>query len=79
MLRARRLRTVVSEFEGLEFAPKALAAVLEHCSTQLGKRVVWISEGRAADRPRRARRCAVSASGHAPATNLDPTRRKGRR
>jgi NADPH-dependent curcumin reductase CurA len=45
LLRAKRLRTVVSEFAGLERAPEALATVFDRGSPYIGRRVVRISEG----------------------------------
>ena len=45
LLRAKRLRVVVSEFEGLEKAPEALATVFDRGSPYIGSRVVRISEG----------------------------------
>jgi NADPH-dependent curcumin reductase CurA len=45
LLRAKRLRVVVSEFEGLEKAPEALATVFDRGSPHIGSRVVRISEG----------------------------------
>jgi NADPH-dependent curcumin reductase CurA len=45
LLRASRLRAVVSEFNGLERAPEALATVFDRGSPHIGKRVVRISEG----------------------------------
>ena len=44
LLRAKRLRVVVSEFAGLESAPEALATVFDRGSAHLGSRVVRISE-----------------------------------
>jgi len=43
LLRAKRLRVVVSEFEGLEKAPEALATVFDRGSPYIGSRVVRIS------------------------------------
>ncbi len=51
LLRAKRLRAVVSEFEGLERAPEALATVFDRGSPNIGRRVVRISEGRPRSRP----------------------------
>jgi len=45
LLRAKRLRVVVSEFEGLERAPDALATVFDRGSPYIGRRVVRTSEG----------------------------------
>ncbi len=45
LLRAKQLRAVVSEFEGLERAPEALATVFERGSPYIGRRVVRISAG----------------------------------
>jgi NADPH-dependent curcumin reductase CurA len=45
LLRAKRLRAVVSEFKGLERAPEALATVFDRGSPYIGRRVVRISEG----------------------------------
>jgi NADPH-dependent curcumin reductase CurA len=45
LLRARRLRAVVSEFDGLERAPEALATVFDRGSPHIGRRVVRISQG----------------------------------
>jgi hypothetical protein len=45
LLRAGRLRAVVSEFNGLERAPEALATVFDRGSPHIGKRVVRISDG----------------------------------
>jgi NADPH-dependent curcumin reductase CurA len=45
LLRANRLRAVVSEFNGLERAPEALATVFDRGSPYIGKRVVRISDG----------------------------------
>jgi NADPH-dependent curcumin reductase CurA len=45
LLRAGRVRAVVSEFEGLERAPEALATVFDRGSPHIGKRVVRIAEG----------------------------------
>jgi hypothetical protein len=39
------LRVVVSEFQGLERAPGALATVFDRGSPYIGRRVVRISEG----------------------------------
>jgi NADPH-dependent curcumin reductase CurA len=44
LVRSRRLRVVVSEFDGLDQAPEALASVFKRGSPQLGRRVVRISE-----------------------------------
>jgi hypothetical protein len=45
LLRAKRLRAVVSEFTGLEQAPEALATVFDRGSPYIGRRVVRISGG----------------------------------
>jgi NADPH-dependent curcumin reductase CurA len=45
LLRAKRLRMVISEFQGLERAPEALATVFDRGSPYIGRRVVRISEG----------------------------------
>jgi NADPH-dependent curcumin reductase CurA len=45
LLRAKLLRVVVSEFEGLERAPEALASVFDRGSPYIGSRVVRISGG----------------------------------
>jgi NADPH-dependent curcumin reductase CurA len=45
LLRAKQLQVVVSEFEGLERAPEALATVFDRGSPSIGRRVVRISEG----------------------------------
>ncbi len=45
LLRAKRLRVVVSEFAGLERAAEALATVFDRGSPYIGSRVVRISEG----------------------------------
>lgn len=45
LLRAQRLRVVVSEFAGLDRAPEALATVFDRGSPYIGRRVVRISEG----------------------------------
>jgi hypothetical protein len=45
LLRAGRLRAVVSEFNGLERAPEALATVFDRGSAHIGKRVVRMSDG----------------------------------
>jgi NADPH-dependent curcumin reductase len=45
LVRSKRLKVVVSEFDGLDRAPEALASVFERGSPQLGRRVVRISEG----------------------------------
>jgi NADPH-dependent curcumin reductase CurA len=45
LLRANRLQAVVSEFNGLERAPEALATVFDRGSPYIGKRVVRISDG----------------------------------
>lgn len=45
LVRSRRLRVVVSEFDGLNRAPEALASVFDRSSPQLGRRVVRISAG----------------------------------
>jgi NADPH-dependent curcumin reductase CurA len=45
LLRAKLLRVVVSEFEGLERAPEALTTVFDRGSPHIGSRVVWISDG----------------------------------
>ena len=45
LLRANRLRAVVSEFTGLERAAEALATVFDRGSPYIGKRVVRISDG----------------------------------
>ena len=45
LLRAKQLRVVVSEFQGLERAPEALATVFDRGSPYIGRRVVRISEG----------------------------------
>ncbi len=44
LLRAKRLRVVVSEFQGLERAPEALASVFDRGSPHIGSRVVRISD-----------------------------------
>ena len=44
LLRAKRLRAVVSEFEGLERAPEALATVFDRGSRYIGRRVVRIAD-----------------------------------
>lgn len=44
LLRAKQLRAVVSEFEGLDRAPEALATVFERGSPYIGRRVVRISK-----------------------------------
>lgn len=43
MLTAGRLRAVVSEFDGLDRAPEALATVFDRRSPYLGRRVVRIA------------------------------------
>jgi NADPH-dependent curcumin reductase CurA len=43
--RAKQLRVVVSEFQGLERAPETLATVFDRGSPSIGRRVVRISEG----------------------------------
>ena len=45
LLRAKLLRVVVSEFEGLERAPEALTTVFDRGSPHIGSRVVRISDG----------------------------------
>ncbi|HTT51492.1 MAG TPA: NADP-dependent oxidoreductase [Streptosporangiaceae bacterium] len=45
LLHANRIRAVVSEFHGLDSAPRALAAVFDRGSAQPGKRVVRITDG----------------------------------
>jgi NADPH-dependent curcumin reductase CurA len=45
LVRSKRLRVVVSEFEGLDRAPEALASVFDRSSPLLGRRVVRISQG----------------------------------
>jgi hypothetical protein len=45
LLRAKRLRVVISEFAGLERAPEALATVFDRGSPYIGSRVVRISDG----------------------------------
>jgi NADPH-dependent curcumin reductase CurA len=44
LLQTKQLRVVVSEFDGLESAPEALATVFDRGSPQIGRRVVRISE-----------------------------------
>lgn len=43
--RAKLLRVVVSEFEGPDRAPQALATVFDRGSPYIGRRVVRVSEG----------------------------------
>jgi NADPH-dependent curcumin reductase CurA len=45
LVRANRLRAVVTEFEGLDRAPAALAAVTGRGLAVAGRCVVWVSEG----------------------------------
>jgi NADPH-dependent curcumin reductase CurA len=45
LLRAKQLRVVVSEFEGLERANQALTTVFDRGSPYIGSRVVRISDG----------------------------------
>jgi NADPH-dependent curcumin reductase CurA len=45
LLRAKKVRAVISEFEGLERAPEALATVFDRGSPYIGRRTVRISEG----------------------------------
>ena len=45
LVRSKRLRVVVSEFDGLDSAPGALASIFDRGSPQLGRRVVRISAG----------------------------------
>jgi len=45
LLRAKQPRVVVSEFQGLERAPEALATVFDRGSPYIGRRVVRIWEG----------------------------------
>ena len=45
LLRAKQLRAVVSEFDGLERAPEALETVFDRGSPYIGRRVVRISKG----------------------------------
>jgi NADPH-dependent curcumin reductase CurA len=44
LLREKRLHAVVSEFDGLDRAPEALATVFERGSPYIGRRVVRISK-----------------------------------
>ena len=44
LVRDKKLRVVVSEFDGLERAPEALATVFERGSRYIGRRVVRIAE-----------------------------------
>jgi NADPH-dependent curcumin reductase CurA len=43
LLRAKQLRAVVSEFQGLERAPEALATVFDRGSPYIGRRAVRIA------------------------------------
>jgi NADPH-dependent curcumin reductase CurA len=45
LVRARRLRVVVNEFDGLDRAPEALASVFDRGSPHIGRRVVRIAAG----------------------------------
>ena len=45
LLRANKIRAVVSEFHGLDSAPRALATVFDRGSAQPGKRIVRITDG----------------------------------
>lgn len=45
LLRAKQVRAIVSEFEGLERAPEALSTVFDRGSPYIGRRAVRISEG----------------------------------
>jgi NADPH-dependent curcumin reductase CurA len=45
LLHAGKIRAVVSEFRGLDSAPRALATVFERGSPHIGKRIVRITDG----------------------------------
>ncbi len=45
LLRAGKIRAVVSEFHGLDSAPRALATLFDRGANYLGKRVVRITDG----------------------------------
>jgi len=45
LLRSGKIRAVVTEFHGLDSAPKALATLFDRGSSDLGKRVVRITDG----------------------------------